>query len=347
MLAVAEEVADLQRLLDLLEEDLNAPSRLIEFADGAGGPVRVVGDEDHYHLLAIDGDNHFNPAQKHGVLFFALRGFQQDEVVSKDVAARLAQHFFAHGVGHVVLDARHPEDATQGKVVEMGEVDVGLVKQGNLAFLKVSAEFRGTGVVVMAGFLDNGISRQEALEVEPQVQLGGGLAAAVFGPAHAVGHQCDGGGVHGVNSSLEPSGHPLVAYAESSRHQPVEVAERSPEEVLHHVTVAVFVGVGECVACRGNSTPETAEPARVNAKRITDIVESDGVVVLAEIAFEQKEVAAFAQDFNGVPAVIARVHAHKDGVLEFEFFEQFEVALQKSRCVFLAVLGAGAKFVVV
>jgi hypothetical protein len=39
--------------------------------------------------------------------------------------------------------------------------------------------------------------------IEPQVHFGGGLAAAVFGPVHAVGDELHSGGVHGVDPHLE------------------------------------------------------------------------------------------------------------------------------------------------
>ncbi len=72
--------------------------------------------------------------------------------------------------------------------MEVGEVDVGLVKQGDFAVLQTGAEGHRTGVVVVTGFLDDGKAGQKALEVESQVEFGGGFAAAVLGPVHAVGH---------------------------------------------------------------------------------------------------------------------------------------------------------------
>jgi hypothetical protein len=80
---------------------------------------------------------------------------------------------------------------------EVEEINVGLVKQGGLAFLKVGAELLGAGVVVVASFLDDGAGGQEGLQVETKVQLGGGFAAAVFGPTHAVGGEGNGAGVDG------------------------------------------------------------------------------------------------------------------------------------------------------
>gem|GEM_PF-6447515 len=53
---VTEEVAELERLLHLLEKDLNVPAGAIEVAHAARTPVAVVADEDHQSLLALDLD---------------------------------------------------------------------------------------------------------------------------------------------------------------------------------------------------------------------------------------------------------------------------------------------------
>ena len=180
--AVAEEVADFERLFDLFEEDLDAPARLVKRAHAAGGPGEVVGDEDHDDFFAVDGDEHFDAAKLDGVLFFAFGGFQGDEVIAQDLAGGLFQEFFANVVGHVVFGAGDPKDAALCEGEEVEEVDVGLVKQGDFARLESGAEGRGAGVIVMAGFFDDGAGGQEALEVQAEVELGGGLAAAVFGP---------------------------------------------------------------------------------------------------------------------------------------------------------------------
>ena len=42
---MAEEIRQLEGLLDFLEEHLHTPAALVELADGEGGPFQVVGDE--------------------------------------------------------------------------------------------------------------------------------------------------------------------------------------------------------------------------------------------------------------------------------------------------------------
>ncbi len=80
----------------------------------------------------------------------------------------------------------------------------------------MGAEGGGAGVVVVGGFFDDGAGGQEGLEIEAQVELGGGLAAAVFRPRHAVGKEGNGGGVDGADGGLETAGHTFVTQSEAS-----------------------------------------------------------------------------------------------------------------------------------
>jgi hypothetical protein len=81
---VAEEVADLEGLLQLLEEDFDAPACLIELADARCRPFGVVGDEGHDDFLAVHLDEHFHAPEGFGILAAAFRAFEQDEVVAQD-----------------------------------------------------------------------------------------------------------------------------------------------------------------------------------------------------------------------------------------------------------------------
>ncbi len=51
LLAVTQEVAELEGLFDLLEEHFDAPARLIEVAYAAGTPFEIVGDEECQQLM--------------------------------------------------------------------------------------------------------------------------------------------------------------------------------------------------------------------------------------------------------------------------------------------------------
>ena len=56
VLAVSEEVRELKRLLDLLEDHLHAPAAPVELADSVGRPVEAVRDEGHLRLVPPDID---------------------------------------------------------------------------------------------------------------------------------------------------------------------------------------------------------------------------------------------------------------------------------------------------
>ena len=58
--AVAEEVAQLQRLLDLLEKRLDRPAAFVQVRDAAGRPFHIVRDECHLDPLAVN----FHPRHK-------------------------------------------------------------------------------------------------------------------------------------------------------------------------------------------------------------------------------------------------------------------------------------------
>lgn len=274
VLVVPEEIADAEGLFDLLEEDFDAPAAFVERADGAGGPVGVVGDEGHQDALAVKLDEHFHPPQFDGVLIAGFLGAQDDEVVALDVALGFFEEFPLHGVGHVVLGAGDPVDAALMEGVEVLEVDVGFVEEDDLAVLEARAELLGACVVVVAGFFDDRAGGKEGLEVEAQVHFGCGFAAAVLGPVHGVGNQGDGAGIDGGDGFVETAGQALIPDAEALGRGCLEVFEGFPEEFLHHVTVAGFVRVGEGVLGGRGGTSDGGELGGVVCEPVTYIVES-------------------------------------------------------------------------
>ena len=53
VLVMAEEIRQLEGLLDFLEEHLHTPAALVELADGEGRPFKVVGDEGHFSHFSL------------------------------------------------------------------------------------------------------------------------------------------------------------------------------------------------------------------------------------------------------------------------------------------------------
>src|SRR5271154_326910 len=61
---VTQEVDQLDGLLNLLEKCLYGPAAAVKFTDGGGGPLGVVGHEDHDALLAVDLNQGCDPSQE-------------------------------------------------------------------------------------------------------------------------------------------------------------------------------------------------------------------------------------------------------------------------------------------
>lgn len=212
---MSQKVADAEGLFDLFEKYFNAPAAFVKGSDGAGGPWGIVGDEGHQHAFAVEFDEHFHSPQFDGILFAAFANAEQNEIVTLDVALGLFEEFLSHGVSHVVFGSGNPVDAALMQGKEVLVVDVGFVEEHDFTFLEVGAELLGAGVVVVAGFFDDGTGGKKGLEVEAQVHFGSSFAAAVFGPVERVGYERDGAGVncgYGLGKSTRQS---LIADAEA------------------------------------------------------------------------------------------------------------------------------------
>lgn len=188
MLGVAEEVADFEGLLVLLKEGFDSPTAAIKIADARSGPIKVIGQENHRHPLSVDLHPGGDAAQALRILCSGAVSEQSDLVVADNASFFLLQALSADMATEVILGPGYPKDAPPGQTEEVGEVDVSLVKDGDLPGLKTRTERHGSCVVVVRCFLNDGKGRKEGLGVQPQMHLRGGLAAAVLGPVHTVGH---------------------------------------------------------------------------------------------------------------------------------------------------------------
>ena len=283
MLGVAEEVADFEGLLDLLEEGFDAPATAIQVADAGSSPIEVVGQENHGGPFAVDLDLGFDPAQAFGILPTGLVSDQCNLVVADDVALSLFQPFAVGSVAEVVLGTSDPEDATSGQIEEVGKVDVGLVEDGDLPGLEPGAELHGAGVVMMGSFFDDSKGRKEGLQVQAQMHLRSRLAAAVLGPVHAVGHQRNCRGIDGMDGPFEAAGQSAVTTCRAElRAKRLKVGQDAPEQFFHHVAVAVLVRMRECVATWCNRTSNRSKPGAVVTKTVANIVQPNRVSQLRE-----------------------------------------------------------------
>jgi len=76
----------------------------------------------------------------------------------------------------------------------MGEVHIRFVEDSNLPGPHARTHFVGPDTFVLAGGIHQCEARQEGMQVEPEMALGGGFAAAMFGPVQAAGDQLDDAG---------------------------------------------------------------------------------------------------------------------------------------------------------
>ena len=106
------------------------------------------------------------------------------------------------------------------------------------------------------------------------MHLSRSLTTTVLGAVHTVGDQCNGRGVDGMNRLLKAAGQAAVATRRSElRIKRLEMLKDSPKQLLHHVTVAVLVGVRERVAAWWHRTTNRSKFCAMVAKAITDIVQ--------------------------------------------------------------------------
>src|SRR5438270_12930942 len=86
----------------------------------------------------------------------------------------------------------------------MQKPHVSLVKQHNFSLRQTGTDLDGPSIIVLVCRLDERALRQETLQVEPDVQLGGGFAAPVLGPGHATGNQLDNRRIYRMNRASKP-----------------------------------------------------------------------------------------------------------------------------------------------
>jgi hypothetical protein len=161
---------------------------------------------------------------------------------------------------------------------QVGEVGVGAVEDNDLALGDIGTKFAGTAGIGLPGDVDQDKARQEALKIEAQVALGGGLAAAMAGPIQAVGHQFDGGRIDDVDGFAETAGNALAgSSADKGGRERLKVLQGGPEERLSQKRGAHLVGMRKPVAAWRGSSSNRRERSAMDSQGIADVVESYGV----------------------------------------------------------------------
>ena len=282
---VAQEVRQLEGLLELFEEHFNLPAAPVEVGDGLRAPRQVVGQENHLADFTV----HLDPghdAPQFDRIVLAGRAGEADQIVAENVPVEAGLKFPPDPALQIILGTGDPKDLARGQVGQMGEVQIGLVKDHNLPGQHVRAQFARPAVVVFAGGVHQGEAGQEGLQVEADMALGGGFAAAMFGPVQTAGDELNGGRVHDMDEPLEAEGELRAALGPEARMELLQMLEHGPEQLFGHLGIAFVVGVGEGVfAGRGRPT-NRRQRSRVQAQRVTHIIEPQSV---RELGVEQAD----------------------------------------------------------
>ncbi len=278
--AVAEEVDELHRLLELLEEHFDLPAAAVQVAHGDGTPVQMVGEENHDPFLAVDFDHRRHAAQELRIIFLGVHALEHDQIVAPDAGIGvLGQAFFDFQL-EVVFRAGDPENSPGGELPEMHKMHVRFVEERDFPGAQARAEFGRAHVVVLARSVHNGEARQEAQQVEPQMALGGGFAPTVLRPRHTIGHELNRGGIDDVDRAAETPGQRIFSAATETGMLGLEMVEHFPEKSFGKHTVAFLVRMTERIAGRRGGLAHREEGRHLEAQRIAHVVEPEGMADL-------------------------------------------------------------------
>src|SRR6516225_4359603 len=94
--AVAQEIAQLQALLDLLKEHFNLPAATIQISHTASAPPHIVGQKLHLAPLAIDFYIRPAPPYRFWIIGPRVFVFEHHKLVAQDAFIRCLRKFFYH-----------------------------------------------------------------------------------------------------------------------------------------------------------------------------------------------------------------------------------------------------------
>gem|GEM_PF-2209170 len=119
---MAEEIGQLNGLLDLLKEYLDIPATTIQFSDSPSAPLHVIRQKLKLAVLSIHLNQRNHPSQCFGIGLAGFRGDQFDDFIAQDPRVIGGVQGSNHSILHVVLGAADPEDALaihRGQVVKI------------------------------------------------------------------------------------------------------------------------------------------------------------------------------------------------------------------------------------
>ena len=278
VLVVADEVRELERLLELLEEHLDVPPSAVELADRLRRPVEVVRQEHHVVLPAVQLHDREDSAQGLRVLLPRLVAGEDDDLVRDDVTRHLA------ALLHLVLQRAalpcHEERPPDLKPEQKAEVDVAPVREKDVARLEPRRQRGSPRRVVVVGAFHHDDRRKKARDVQQDVCLRRGLATPVLGPVYAVQHELDRrrvDGVDGLPESVEKPFGPAALVERLAVNRDVVSLKRGlhrPEQLLRHRRRTSPVRVRERVAVWWRDVAHVPELLLVHRTDIARLVQA-------------------------------------------------------------------------
>src|SRR5271156_3709036 len=106
--AVAQEIAQLQALLDLLKEHFNLPAAAIQIGHTDGAPLQIISQKLHLALLAVHLDQSSYPAHDFGIIGTGVFVFEHHKLLAQDSFICWLGPFFYHSETEGFLAAGHP-----------------------------------------------------------------------------------------------------------------------------------------------------------------------------------------------------------------------------------------------
>ena len=108
--------------------------------------------------------------------------------------------------------------------------------------------------------------------------LGGGFAAAMFGPVQRAGHQLDGGRIHDVDEPLETEGEARSwRWLAQAGCKVCKCSRTDQEELLGQFRIAGAIGVRECVFGWRRGSAQRRQRAGVKPQGVAHVVEPEAV----------------------------------------------------------------------
>jgi len=148
---LAQEVDQLDSLLNFLEKCLDGQAAAVKDTDGGGGPLGVVGQKDHDALLAVDLNERLDPSQETRIVLAGIVDLEHDPFILEDALIRGFRQAPFHPACHVVPRPGNKEDASLHERPEVPKVDVRFVENHDFSLGETGAQLPGPRVVVLAG----------------------------------------------------------------------------------------------------------------------------------------------------------------------------------------------------